>query len=96
MEIDTNVAGTVSGYVSVQTLGDVPSNLVPSLSVFVNHHFSVSLKLELLDSSNQSTTSERIMDKLLFQNQLGEDSSNPRDAKFANQTLTSLEEDSVL
>jgi hypothetical protein len=62
----------------------------------VNHHFSVSLKLELLDSSNQSTTSERIMDKLLFQNQLGEDSSNPRDAKFANQTLTSLEEDSVL
>lgn len=29
MKIDTNVAGTVSGFVSVQTLGDVPSNLVP-------------------------------------------------------------------
>jgi hypothetical protein len=29
MKIDTTVAGTVSGFVSVQTLGDVPSNLVP-------------------------------------------------------------------
>jgi hypothetical protein len=43
MEIDTNVAGTVSGYVSVQTLGDVPSNLVPfAISVCESPLLSVS------------------------------------------------------